>query len=169
MSRLLEAMRQLKAGRDVELPYMLDVKLGKEVSSLFEPGLEWLQKGAGAKPFEEQAPYTVILDQFTYAAHLYFYTGQEAFARRAREAILTLVDREPKEVENQRLHPREPRGRLAPRVCQSGVHGGRSGPELIGLSTERWRGRPRPGGGSATAPRASVAGITRPGCWHGGR
>jgi len=39
-----------------------------------------------------------VLDHFTYAAHLYFYTGEEDFARRAREAILEVVRREPETV-----------------------------------------------------------------------
>jgi muconolactone delta-isomerase len=92
---LTEMIRGLKSGPDVELPYILRVKPGKEVAGLFEPAVEWLRQGGGARPFEKESPYSLMLDQFTYAAHLYFYTGDETFARRAREAILQLVDREP--------------------------------------------------------------------------
>jgi len=98
VGRLLEILRGSKPGRDVELPYVLEVKLSGETARLFERAAEWLRQGGGAKPFEEQAAYSLVLDHFTYAAHLYFYTGDESFARRAREAILRLVDREPEKI-----------------------------------------------------------------------
>ncbi|MGQ9649537.1 MAG: hypothetical protein ACUVXJ_05475 [Phycisphaerae bacterium] len=95
VDRLIESIKGIKPGDHVELPYVLEVKPGKEVAALFQPAIEWLRGGGGSRRFEPQTPYSLVLDHFTYAAHLYFYTGEESFARRAREAILEVVHREP--------------------------------------------------------------------------
>lgn len=98
VSRLIAMLDELQPRRDAALPYVLDVKPGRETADLFEPAMDWIRQGPGSRPFEPNAPYSTVQNHFTYAAHLYFYTGYDAFARRAREAILKLVELEPKAV-----------------------------------------------------------------------
>ncbi len=81
VSRLIERIRLLKPGPAVSLPYLLEVKLGGEVARLFAPALEGLNAGSSGR--SDQA--------FTANAHLYFYTGDERFARRSRAAAMAVA------------------------------------------------------------------------------
>ncbi len=86
VERLIE---RLSRRSDGSLPYLLEVKLGDELSRLLaaapDPESDPCDKGDDASCDTAQCA-------FTRNAHLYFHTGDELFARRAREAALRFLD-----------------------------------------------------------------------------
>lgn len=87
VDRLLERFRSLQGGQSVSLPYLLEVKLGDKVGGLFAPAIAELDNSGQNKPQCNDA-----VDAFTRNAHLYFYTGDERFARLARDAAVTAAE-----------------------------------------------------------------------------
>ena len=93
----LERIRELSPGPNVRLPYLLDVKLGTKQDRLFAPALEGRQEATGAVSAADKGVYRHNRQEFARNAHLYFLTGEEGFAERAREYGLFLAGYEPDE------------------------------------------------------------------------
>ncbi len=82
--RLIERLKALPRGTNVALPYLLEVKLGNELTRILEPAFKELR--GEIKPKHDPKQSGPQFD-FTRNAQLYFYTGDERFAQRARDAI----------------------------------------------------------------------------------
>ncbi len=86
VERLIERLSRQTGG---SLPYLLEVKLGDELSRRLaaapDPQSDPCGKGGDDSCDTAQCA-------FTRNAHLYFYTGDELFARRSREAALRFLD-----------------------------------------------------------------------------
>lgn len=121
VQQLLKRLSERSPGPNVALPYILDVKLGTQLETLFESIIETafeqdpspptpeFSAALGAATAGESPPdtsgkgqtsrtadlidYGVARDRFTSYAHLYFYTGREDLARRARDWGYYLANR----------------------------------------------------------------------------
>ena len=82
VARLIQRIKAVGPGPTADLPYLLEVKLGAELTGLVAPAIEALD-GSDSHPGGD--------DAFTRNAHLYFYTGDERFARRSRNAAMAAV------------------------------------------------------------------------------
>lgn len=86
VDRLCERIAALPRGGDLSLPYLLEVKLGAEMEATLAPVMREL--GGPLTP-PERGGFDA---EFMRQAHLYFYTGDERFAGRARDAFMKTAD-----------------------------------------------------------------------------
>jgi hypothetical protein len=86
--RLIDRIGKLEAGRNVALPYTLEVRLGGEWLGVLAPAVRELEARTAGDGRE--APVSTV-EEFTRNAHLYFYSGDERFARRARDAAVRMA------------------------------------------------------------------------------
>jgi hypothetical protein len=92
VARLIERIKSLDKGSAVSLPYLLEVKLGDEIAALFAPAFKALDDN---KPVEPNL--RPIAEAFTRNAHLYFYTGDERFAKRSRDVAMIVPTENPEQ------------------------------------------------------------------------
>ena len=83
VTRLIERIKSLKPGPTVSLPYLLEVKPGNAINQLFATAVSELDTHSSSAPDSKGS-----IEAFTRNAHLYFYTGDERFARRSRAAAM---------------------------------------------------------------------------------
>lgn len=92
---LLERVEGLALGGDLELPYLCEIQLGGEIAAQLESVLQDSLTATVSNDNGEPKSYGRTLGLFTRNAHLYFYTGREVFAERARDALLALLQANP--------------------------------------------------------------------------
>jgi len=92
VQRFLTKLKSMKPDGDIEFPYCLEVKPESEIKEILDPFLAAGHQSDDFIPPASKENYGYALDQFTKNAHLYFYTGKEVFAQKARNWILYLAD-----------------------------------------------------------------------------
>jgi len=110
VERLIQRLAALPPGENVELPYCQDVKLGARLEAIIEPIVaSALEQDGGPPPIgsdgsstrasgpaglpADAIEYGTARDRFTSYAHLYFYTGRDDLAQRARDWGVYLAHR----------------------------------------------------------------------------
>ena len=98
VDRLTALLSEHTPAADVELPYIIDVELGGPTREAFADALAWAET---APPFERpvgKGHTREAQQQFRRNAHLYFYTGLEFYAARARDWMKYQIDYSPEPI-----------------------------------------------------------------------